>query len=168
MANNKTITLLGIDPGFADTGFGIIKKENNKVVPIAYGSIITAPKQPFEDRLFYIYEQLVSLIKNYKPDYMAIEQLFFFRNVTTAIKVSQARGVVLLAARQHNIPIYEYTPLQIKQAITGYGRADKNQMGNMVKAILNLDKIPRPDDASDALATALCCLSSLKMTNLDK
>ncbi|OIO46767.1 MAG: crossover junction endodeoxyribonuclease RuvC [Parcubacteria group bacterium CG1_02_37_51] len=162
------MTILGIDPGFADTGFGIIKKQGEKIIPVDYGSIQTVAKQPFEDRLFYIYTQTLSLLKNYRPDYIAIEELFFFRNTTTVIKVSQARGVIILAAKQTKTPIYEFTPLQIKQALTGYGRADKNQMGNMVKAILNLDKIPKPDDASDALAAALCCLSSLKMKKLGK
>lgn len=159
--------ILGIDPGFADTGFGIISQQNNKFEVLDYGSIKTAAKQKFPKRIAYIYQQVNSLIKKYRPDYIAVEKLFFHTNVTTAINVGQARGVVLLAAEEYKIPIYEYTPLQVKQALTGYGAADKKQLGQMVKSILNLDKIPRPDDASDALAVAICCFNSLKIDKLN-
>lgn len=166
--NNDCKIILGIDPGFADTGFGLIKCKGQRIEILDYGSIKTGPKQAFELRLKYIYEQTKSLIKKYKPNYMATEQLFFYRNVTTAIKVSQARGVVLLAASQAKLPLYEYTPLQIKQSLTGYGGADKRQMGQMVKALFGLKKVPRPDDAVDALAIALCCSVSLKLDKLTK
>ena len=162
----KNIIILGIDPGFADTGFGVIKKLGQKIEVLDYGSIKTVAGQAFELRLKYIYEQISSLIKNYQPDYFSIEQLFFYTNTTTAIKVGQARGVALLVAAQNKLPIYEYTPLQVKQALTGYGAADKNQVGQMVKNVLGLEKVPRPDDAADALAIAVCCLNSLKINNL--
>ena len=166
MALKKTTTILGIDPGFADTGYGIIKCEGNKITTLAYGSIQTPAKQDYSTRIEYIYNEVISLIKKYKPTNISIEELFFFKNVTTAIKVSQARGVVLLAAKQNNINISEYAPLQIKQALTGYGRADKKQMQQMIKTVLGLKEIPRPDDAADALAAALCCSSNLKMESI--
>ncbi len=159
----KNIKILGIDPGFADTGFGVVARAGQTLEALDYGSIKTAPRQAFEQRLRYIYEQVISLIKNYQPDYLAIEQLFFYKNITTAIRVSQARGVVLLAAAQNQIPLYEYTPLQVKQALTGYGAAGKNQVGQMVKVVLHLKSVPRPDDAADALAIAICCANGLKL-----
>ncbi len=168
MIIKKTNIILGIDPGFADTGYGVIKVENNSTTTLDYGSIKTPAKQPYGDRIEHIYNEILNLIKKYKPSDMAIEQLFFYKNVTTAIKVSQARGVVLLAANQNNLQISEYTPLQIKQSLTGYGRADKKQMQQMVKAILKLNEIPKPDDAADALAVALCCSANQKMENLKK
>jgi len=168
MATKKPNIILGIDPGFADTGYGIIQFESSNIKTIDYGSIVTPAKDEFVDRLEYIYDKIVRLIKQHKPISIAIEQLFFYKNVTTAMKVSQARGVVLLAAKQNNLEIYEYTPLQIKQALTSYGRADKKQMQLMIKAVLGLKKIPKPDDAADALAVALCCLSSQKLEKLGK
>ena len=168
MNKKKKQVILGIDPGFADTGYGVIEFEGGSVKTLDHGSIQTPAKQEFAARIEYIYNELVRIIKKYKPETIGIEELFFYKNVTTAIKVSQARGVVLLAAKQHNLKIHEYTPLQIKQSLTGYGRADKRQMQLMIKTVLNLKEVPKPDDAADALAIALCCSASQKLENLGK
>lgn len=157
-----TSIILGIDPGIADTGFGIIKKENNgKLSCLAYGSIKTKAKTNLADRLFIIGEELNKIIKKHKPDMVAVEKLFFSKNVKTALIVGEARGVVMLTARQNNLPIEEFTPLQVKQAVSTYGRAGKDQVQKMVKLILNLKEIPKPDDAADALAIAICALNSI-------
>jgi len=168
MTNKKKNIILGIDPGFADTGYGIIEFINGKTKTLDYGSIKTPARHAFAERLEYIYKEINNLIKKYNPQSIAVEQLFFYKNVTTAIKVSQSRGVVLLAAQQNNLKIHEYTPLQIKQSLTGYGRAEKKQMQLMIKAVLNLKEVPKPDDAADALAVALCCFASQKLENLGK
>ncbi|MFW0862703.1 MAG: crossover junction endodeoxyribonuclease RuvC [Candidatus Komeilibacteria bacterium] len=168
MTNKKKNIILGIDPGFADTGYGIVEFIGGKTKTLGYGSIKTPAKQDFSERLEYIYNELNKLIKKYKPGSIAVEQLFFYKNVTTAIKVSQARGIVLLAAQQNKLSIHEYTPLQIKQSLTGYGRAEKKQMQLMIKAVLGLKEIPKPDDAADALAVALCCFASQKLEKLGK
>lgn len=149
--------ILGIDPGVADTGFGIIAVEaSGRPRCLEYGSINTAAKLPLPERLETIYAAVDGLIKRYQPLALAVEKLFFSRNVTTAMAVSQARGVVLLAARHNRVPIKEFTPAQVKQAVTAYGQADKAQVQKMVKLLLNLESIPKPDDAADALAIALC------------
>jgi len=153
--------IFGIDPGTATTGFGIIKK-NKELELIRYGCIKTPKNLKPAERLKRIYKQLCMLMKKYKPNAVAVEDIFFFRNLKTVIKVSQARGVILLAASELKIPISELTPLQIKQAVTGYGRAEKIQVQKMVKIILHLDKIPKPDDAADALAAAICCANTVK------
>ncbi len=153
--------ILGIDPGTATTGYGLIKK-NGEINLINYGCIKTSCDLTTAERLKELYNQLDSLIKKYQPDIAAVEDIFFFKNLKTAIKVSQARGVILLTATKSNIPIFEYTPLQVKQAITSYGRAEKIQVQKMVKTLLNLDEIPKPDDAADALAVAICCANSLR------
>ena len=147
--------ILGIDPGTAILGFGIIEiiKGNAKLVDA--GVIRTPVKEDDAVRLQTIYEELTDIIISSKPEVMSVEKLFFISNVTTAMTVSQARGVVLLCGKQAGLSIFEYTPLQIKMAITGYGRADKRQMQEMVRVILQLDEIPKPDDCADALATAL-------------
>jgi crossover junction endodeoxyribonuclease RuvC len=168
MPTKKLQIILGIDPGFADTGYGVIEFLGSSFKTLDYGSIVTPANQDFADRIEYIYDEIIKLIKKHKPTNIAIEELFFSKNVTTAIKVSQARGVVLLAANQNKLQISEYTPLQIKQALTGYGRADKKQMQQMIKVVLGLKEIPKPDDAADALAVALCCSSNLKMENIEK
>ena len=155
--------ILGIDPGTATTGFGVIKKEGNKLYPINYGCIETKPNTAMPDRLNEILKQTEKIIKKHKPEVMACEELFFFKNAKTVITVAQARGVLVVAARKNMIPVFEYTPLQIKQALTGYGRAEKEQMQKMVKILLSLDKIPKPDDAADALAVAICHANSVKM-----
>jgi len=154
--------ILGIDPGFAITGYGIVEKIGNKYKHIANGVITTDSKLDFNERLKINHTELDKIIKQYKPDLFSIEELFFAKNTKTAINVAQARGVILLTAIQNNLKICEYTPLQIKQALTGYGRADKNQMQQMVKILLNLKEIPKPDDAADALAIAITCGNSYK------
>lgn len=148
--------ILGIDPGFGIIGFGIIDKANSTLSVVDYGVITTPKEMPFSERLRVIYDSMTTLIERYKPDEVAIEELFFNRNITTGIKVAEARGVILLTFEQNKLPIFEYTPQDIKLALTGTGRADKAQMQFMVKTLLHLQKIPRPDDAADAVAVALC------------
>lgn len=152
--NHGGITL-GIDPGTARLGYGVIKGGLSPQL-IDAGVIETWPDEPMPNRLVTLYEGVQELITEFDPDVLAIEQLFFARNVTTAISVGQARGVVILAAAQANVPVAEYTPSEIKQAVTGYGKADKPQMQEMVRMILHLNAIPQPDDAADALAVAIC------------
>ncbi len=152
--------ILGIDPGTAKIGFGVINK-TRELKLIEYGCIQTPKNLKDSQRLIKLHEQLQKIIKKHKPDMVAVEDLFFFKNLKTAISVSQARGVILLTAAKLKVPISEYTPLQIKQAVTGYGRAEKKQVQKMVKMILNLKKIPKPDDAADALAAAICCAHSI-------
>lgn len=147
--------IIGIDPGTGILGFGIIDVARGKAALVDGGVIRTPVKQDDAIRLETIYDELTGIIKHHKPDIMSVEKLFFSQNVTTAMSVAQARGVVLLCARQAKLQIFEYTPLQIKQAITGYGKADKKQVQEMVKIILNLKSIPKPDDAADALAAAI-------------
>ena len=158
--------ILGLDPGTAITGFGVIEKNDQGIDYVNCGCITTCAGVPMPERLQCIYEDTKKLITKYNPDAVAIEDLFFFRNVTTVIKVSQARGVLILAARKKRLPIFEYKPLQIKRALTGYGRADKNQMQEMVKSILSLNDIPKPDDAADGLAIAICHANSEKYLNI--
>jgi len=155
--------ILGIDPGTATTGFGVIKKtryrkgtEINNLKCLGFGCIKTAPGSPTGQRLKQLSYQLNKLIKEYKPDVLAVENVYFFKNIKTALPVSQAKGVILLAAAQRKIPVYEFAPLQVKMAVTGYGRAEKKQVQEMVKILLNLKDVPRPDDAADALAIAIC------------
>lgn len=148
--------ILGIDPGYATIGYGIIEYDNFRFKTIAYGAVITTPDRSFPDRLCDIYNDICTLIDKFKPDCMSIEKLYFNTNTTTAIDVAQARGVIMLAARTVGTDIYEYTPLQVKQSITGYGRAEKHQVMEMVKTLLQLDSVPKPDDTADALAIAIC------------
>jgi crossover junction endodeoxyribonuclease RuvC len=155
--------ILGIDPGIGRTGWGIIETEHAKLKPRNFGCIETHKTTVGEKRLQELYEQIVLIIRVEKPDAIAIEELFFNTNVSTALIVGQARGVILLAAAQHNIPLAAYTPLQVKMAVTGYGRADKKQVGHMIKTILKLSSIPTPDDTADALAIALTHAFSGKM-----
>jgi crossover junction endodeoxyribonuclease RuvC len=154
--------ILGIDPGTGILGFGIIEIEKNKPRLIDGGVIRTPVKEDDAVRLVTIYEELTEIIKQTKPDVMSVEKLFFARNVTTAMTVAQARGVVLLCGKQAGLPIYEFTPMQIKQATTGYGKADKKQMQEMVRVILGLTEIPKPDDAADALAAAITCSMTMR------
>ena len=151
------MTVLGIDPGYAIVGYGVLKYINNKFTVLEYGAINTKPETSFPDRLVQIYDAVNSIIEKFAPDAMGIEKLFFNTNTTTAIDVAQARGAILLAAKRNNIDIIgEYTPLQVKMSITGYGQADKKQVMEMTRLLLSLDKVPRPDDAADALAIAIC------------
>jgi len=154
--------ILGIDPGTAATGFGLIEKNKSNLKLLKYGCIKTSVKLSTAERLNVIHKELNSLIKKSKPDIVAVEDIFFFKNLKTAIKVSQARGVILLTIAKSKIPVAEYTPLQVKQAVACYGRAEKIQVQKMVKVLLNLKEIPKPDDAADALAVAICCGHSIK------
>jgi crossover junction endodeoxyribonuclease RuvC len=162
MPLSKPQRFLGIDPGLADTGFGLIKKDGHKLKLICCGSIKTPAKSDFINRLNDIHQELINLIKKYRPEVVAVEQLFFCKNIKTALLVGQARGVCLMTVAEHNLPIYEYTPLQVKQALTSYGRADKQQVGQMVKILLGLKSVPQPDDAADALAVAITCANSIR------
>lgn len=154
--------ILGIDPGIAIVGYGVIQCKGNHFKTIDYGCITTDSSLLFPERLKIVYNEIIKIIDKYKPEDLAIEELFFNKNAKTAIKVGQARGVEILAAVNRNMDVYEYTPLQIKQAIVGYGRAEKHQVQEMVKVLLNLKEIPKPDDVADALAVAICHGSSLK------
>ena len=154
-----TSIILGIDPGIADTGFGLIKKNNHKLTCLAYGSIKTAAGLELGDRLETISLRLSELIKKYQPNLIAIEELFFCNNAKTALVVGQARGVAVLTAKVNKIKSVEFTPYQVKQAVSAYGHASKNQVQKMVKLILNLKDLPKPDDAADALAIAICASS---------
>ncbi len=158
--------ILGIDPGFAIVGVGVIQYKGNKFSVIDYYAITTKAGLPLEERLKLIYEGIEDAINKYKPDCMAIEELFFNNNAKTAIQVGQARGVILLGAVRSGIPIYEYTPLQVKQSVVGYGRADKSQVQQMTKSLLCLSAVPKPDDVADALAIAICHAHSHKMVRL--
>ncbi len=157
--------ILGIDPGFAIVGYGIVSYDGNKFKALEYGAITTDSKEDMFLRFKKIHDELSEIIDRTKPDAMAIEELFFNSNQKTAINVAQARGVLLLSALNKDIPIFEYTPLQVKQATVGYGRAEKGQVQQMVKMLLGLEKIPKPDDTADALAIAVCHAHSNKMNN---
>lgn len=148
--------ILGIDPGIASVGYGIVDFDGNKFKAIDYGTFHTPAKTKLESRLVQIHEFVSETIKKYKVDVMCVEELFFNTNVSTAIAVGHGRGVILLAGAQRGIPVYEFTPLQVKQAVVGYGRAEKRQVQEMMRIILNLKEIPRPDDTADALALAIC------------
>jgi len=154
--NNGTMKIIGIDPGTATLGWGIIEKIGSKIKPINYGCVETSADLAMPERLFKIFSDLCDIIKIEKPGCAAIEELFFFKNQKTVIAVAQARGVAIVACESLGIPVFEYTPLQIKQALTGYGRADKNQIQVMVKSVCGLAECPKPDDAADALAVAIC------------
>lgn len=155
MAAPATI-ILGIDPGFADTGWGVIRYDGRPTM-IACGSITTPKTDAFPDRLLYLGQQLTAIINIYHPDLVGIEELFFNTNVTTGIKVAMARGVAMYSCRQHNLTVREFTPSQIKQALTSNGQASKPAVGKMVQLLLQLPELPQPDDAVDALACALTC-----------
>jgi crossover junction endodeoxyribonuclease RuvC len=150
------MVIIGIDPGYAITGYGIVKYENHKLSVLDYGVISTKSTMPFEKRLLAIAEKLEILCVEYKPDSMAVEELFFSRNTTTAMGTAHARGVAILTGARSGISIYEYTPLQVKMAVTGYGKADKKQVDYMVKLLLKINEDIKPDDAADALAVAIC------------
>jgi crossover junction endodeoxyribonuclease RuvC len=154
--NNDAKIILGIDPGVADTGFGVISKKGNTLTLIEAGSIQTHKSKDLPERLELIYLAMKELLQKHQPDLVAVEKLYFARNVTTALDVGQARGVAILAMREQKMNILEFTPLQIKQAVTGNGRADKRQVGLMVKTILKIKEVPKPDDAADAVAAAIC------------
>ena len=148
--------ILGIDPGYGITGFGVLDADRNQFSLLRYGAITTPAGADFSARLEMIYEDMKKLLEVAKPDAVAIEELFFGHNVTTAIGVAQSRGVILLAVRQAGVPVYSYKPMQVKQAVVGYGNATKHQVQEMTKRLLHLEKLPKPDDAADAIAIALC------------
>jgi len=148
--------ILGIDPGTATTGWGAVEKVQGELKLLDYGIIVTKPKQTAGERLHKLHKEISCLIKRMAPDVLVVEKLFFFKNLKTAMPVSEARGVILLAGAQQKTKVLEFTPLQIKMGICGYGRADKKQVQKMVKEILGLEKIPKPDDAADGLAAAIC------------
>ncbi len=158
--------IIGIDPGYAIVGIGVVEYKGNKFRTLEYGAVTTSAGTPTVDRLKKIYDELTMYLEKYRPDAVAVEELFFNSNQKTAINVAQARGVILVALRNKNIPVYEYTPLQVKQSVTGYGRAQKGQIQQMVKTLLGLNAIPKPDDAADALALAICHAHSNKMNGL--
>lgn len=148
--------ILGLDPGIADTGFGVVKYDHGVLSCLGYGSIKTEAGTDLSCRLDIIYQELEKLIKKYQPNLVAVEQLFFNKNTKTALIVAQARGVLLLKIKQHKLKVIEFTPGQVKQAVCAYGQASKNQVQKMVKIILKLEELPQPDDAADALAIAIC------------
>lgn len=155
--------ILGIDPGTGRLGFGVIEiDKRNKPVLVDAGVITTPPHQPDSERMVTIFDELTGVIADTKPGQMVVEKLFFAQNVTTALSVAQARGVILLCGEQKGLELHEYTPLQIKMALTGYGRADKKQIQEMVRVILGLKEAPQPDDCADALAAALCHIQTMR------
>ena len=161
--------ILGIDPGYAIVGYGVIEYKNNHFSVIDYGAILTDAGTPFNIRLEKIYDGLCDIITRHRPEAMAIEKLFYNNNAKTVIDVSQARGVIMLAAQKNMVPAFEYTPLQVKQSVVGYGRAEKKQVQEMTRRILALEKVPKPDDTADALAMAIChahASGSLMTSNL--
>ncbi len=157
---------LGLDPGTAITGYGVIRYDGQRLTPIAHGVITTPAHVPLPQRLRTIYHELLALIAHHRPTEAAVEELFFARNVRTAIAVGQARGVALLALAEAGVPVHEYTPLQVKQAVAGYGQAAKSQVQEMVRLLLDLETIPQPDDAADALAVAICHAHSARLSAL--
>ena len=163
---NSVMRTLGIDPGTATTGFGVVDEINKKLSLVDYGCIKTSADLDMPSRLNIISEQMKELIDKYKPENVAVEQLFFTTNAKTAIKVGEARGVILLTASQAGVKVSEYTPLQVKMALTGYGKADKKQVQYMVKSVLKCKEIPKPDDAADAVAIAICHLNSRAIKEL--
>jgi crossover junction endodeoxyribonuclease RuvC len=160
--------ILGVDPGTAITGYGILKSDGDDLTMVAYGAITTPADWQMPRRLQHIYGELTALIAAHQPTDAAIEKLFFSKNARTALSVGQARGVALLAAAQAGLAVHEYTPLQIKQAVVGYGRAEKTQIQQMVKILLQLDSVPQPDDAADALAIAICHAHSARFERLSR
>jgi crossover junction endodeoxyribonuclease RuvC len=160
--------IIGIDPGTARVGLGVIEKKGSAIRAVHSGLIETSKDLPPVRRLRIIHDAVSAAITEYGAQVMAVEKLFFNKNVTTAMSVSEARGVILLSAEFNGIDIHEYTPLQVKQALTGYGRAEKKQVQDMIKLVLGLKQVPQPDDVADALAIAVCCASSIKMERLGK
>jgi len=158
--------VLGLDPGLAITGYGFVEGDGDNLRALSYGVLRTSPHLPLAERLLRLHEALSQLLTRYHPDIVALEELFFSTNARTAITVGEARGVLLLTVAEANLRVVEYTPLQVKQAITGYGQADKAQMQQMVRLLLNLAEIPRPDDAADALAVSICHHHSARMAKL--
>lgn len=164
----EAVTILGIDPGTATTGFGIVRYEEGRLIPVDVGVLLTTPDMALPDRLKSIYDDINTLLDRYQPDSVATEKLFFDKNITNGIAVGAARGVILLAFAQRNLPWMEYTPMQVKSAVTGYGAAEKQQVQAMVVRLLNLVEVPKPDDAADALAVAICHAHSHKISGMGR
>jgi len=158
--------VLGIDPGTARCGWGLVDKKGSMLTAVDYGIIETSKDTPQPSRLKAVHDEVAEIIKEFKPDIMAVEKLFFNRNVTNALSVGEARGVILLAGEKAGIELAEYTPLQVKMALTGYGKAEKKQVETMVMRLLNLKTAPKLDDTADALAIALCCAASYKLQSI--
>ena len=148
--------VIGIDPGYAIVGWGVVDYVGNRFAPVGYGAVLTDKDTPFEQRLAEIYTGVQDILRRYRPEALSLEKLFYQHNQTTVIGVAEARGVILLAAAQAGVPVFEYTPMQVKQAVTGYGKALKPQVQEMTRRLLGLPAIPKPDDAADALALAIC------------
>ncbi|MCX6764019.1 MAG: crossover junction endodeoxyribonuclease RuvC [Candidatus Moranbacteria bacterium] len=166
MKKSNVLRVLGIDPGTATTGWAIVEEIKGNIKPLAFGHISTSPKQAEAERLLEIARDLQKIIKKYKPQEAAIEKVFFFKNQKTIIQIGQSRGIILLTLEKEKVKISNYTPLQVKQAVTGYGRAEKRQMQLMVKNIFALKAMPKPDDVADALAVAFCHLNSRKINHI--
>lgn len=162
----KKIRILGIDPGYAIVGFGVVDYDGRNFTPVEYGAVLTEAHTPFTKRLNDIHTDIEFISEKFRPDCMAIEKLFFTTNQKTAIDVAQSRGVTVLSAAIRGIPVYEYTPLQVKSAVVGYGKAEKQQVMEMTKNLLGLAYIPRPDDAADALAIAICHGHTIRWTDM--
>ena len=160
--------VLGIDPGYAIVGWGVVEYVGNRFAPVDFGAVTTDAGQPFEERLSAVYDGVCEVIRRTRPEVLAIEKLFYQHNQTTVIGVAEARGVILLAAAQCGVPVFEYTPMQVKQAVTGYGKAVKKQVQEMTRVLLRLDKVPKPDDTADALAMAIahCHCSRSRLSGL--
>ena len=148
--------ILGLDPGYAIVGYGVVEYLNNSFMPVSFGVVTTEAGEPFEQRLLKIDTEISAILDRYEPQSIAVEKLFFTTNQKTVIDVAQARGVIILCAARRNIPVFEYTPLQVKQSVVGYGKAEKSQVMEMTRIMLSLREIPKPDDAADALAVAIC------------
>jgi crossover junction endodeoxyribonuclease RuvC len=166
--DKKKERILGIDPGYGRTGWGVVECEGSEFIHVAHGCIETGANDPFIDRLSELHQELHKIIKKYNPHCAGVEELFFFKNAKTAMKVGQARGVILLTLFQAGIKIHEFTPLQVKQSVVGYGRAEKQQIEKMVQLTLKMKEKPKPDDAADALAVAITCGATLKFKDLEK
>ena len=162
-SEEKRLRILGIDPGYAIVGYGVVEVQGGRYRPVEYGAVTTQPGDDFGLRLKEIYEGMAQLLRQHQPQAAAVEKLYFTNNKTTGIGVAEARGVILLALAQHGVPLFEYTPLQVKQAVVGYGRAEKNQIQQMMRIMLGLKEVPKPDDAADALAIAITHLNSAVM-----
>lgn len=160
--------ILGIDPGYAIVGYGVLDYDGYRFTPVSFGAITTSSKAEFNLRLSDIYDDMNTVLTQFHPDALAIERLYFNTNTTTAIDVAQARGVIVLASAKSGVPLFEYTPLQVKQAVVGYGRAEKNQVMEMTRSILGLSSVPKPDDTADALAIAICHGHSSGVLNIRK
>lgn len=160
--------VLGLDPGYAIVGYGLVEGEGQNLAPVTFGAITTKAHTAFEDRLVEIYTDMQEILATFQPQVMAIESLFYTSNQKTVIAVAEARGVILLAAKQAAVPIFEYTPLQVKQSVAGYGKATKRQVQEMTRRLLKLKNVPKPDDAADALAMAICHLHSARSLRFGK